>query len=103
MIRQFDVVANPLRSNRSEIPYLLSVQHHLLDELATRLVAPLCREPPKLPIRFCPPLSVDGTTVFLDPTDIYAAAIRRLSDPIFNLAADRERIIAALDLVFTGV
>jgi len=103
MIRQFDVIANPLRSNRADIPFLLCVQHYLLDYLTTRLVAPLRRGQPHLPNRLCPALNVLGNTVFLDPADLYAAPNARLSDPISNLESDRDRIIAALDLVFTGV
>lgn len=103
MTHQFDVVINPLRSRRADVPYLLCVQHHLLDHLTTRLIAPLRSEKPAAPNRLCPALKVDRDTVFLDPTDLYAAPVRMLGDPIANLDADRDRIVAALDLVFTGI
>ena len=38
---QFDVYRNPNPKTSSEIPYLLDIQTDLLDNLATRVVAPL--------------------------------------------------------------
>ncbi|HEY2034976.1 MAG TPA: CcdB family protein [Rhizomicrobium sp.] len=104
MIRQFDVVQNPLRAAREQKPYLVCVQHHFLDEMNTRVVAPLVpqkavRDQPRL----YPAVQIEGKTLYFDPTELITLPSRILKNPIANLEAESFRITAALDLVFTGV
>jgi toxin CcdB len=104
MIRQFDVVPNPLRTGRADRPYLVSIQHKFLDAAGSRLLAPLStgRAFHHWP-RLNPQLLVLGKPLFLVPTDLISLSLKHLRDPVANLEADRDRIVAALDLVFTGV
>jgi toxin CcdB len=104
MIRQFDVVANPLTAVRGARPYVLCVQHYLLDQLGTRLMATLTTERvdyllPRLHPRF----EIERRVVYLLPYDLIPLPSRVLRKPIANLESERNRITAALDLVFTGV
>ena len=103
-IRQFDVIKNPFRAGRDGKPYLVCVQHHLLDRLNTRIMASLVTRHAvqDLP-RLYPLVRVATQELFLDPTDLVALPIRILRTPIANLESDRDRIVAALDLVFTGI
>lgn len=103
-IRQLDVVRSPFRAGREDKPYFVCVQHHLLDHLTTRIMAPLVpwHAVQGLP-RLYPAIRVDAQMLFLDPTDLLALPVRVLRSPIANLEADRDRIVAALDLVFTGI
>ena len=103
-IRHFDVVRNPLRGSRLEKPYLVCIQHHLLEHIGTRVTASLITDPTaSAASRLNPAIRVESQSLYLDPTDIMTFSIARLGMPIANLAAERDRIVAALDLVFTGV
>lgn len=103
MIRQFDVCGNML-AGREDKPYLVCIQHHRLDHLQTRILAPLISgRTIEDDIRLHPAFRIGGKTVYLDPTDLVTLPVRRLGVAIDNLEADRDKIIAALDLVFTGI
>jgi toxin CcdB len=104
MIRQFDVFANPFRGGRQDRPYVISIQHGSLDYLPTRLVVPLViPEAFGVLPRLMPMLKVRGAELYLSPAEIVATPIRLLQHPIENLESKRAHIIAALDLVFTGI
>lgn len=103
-IRQFDVVANPTRRARDIKPYLMCVQHRNFDHLATRLVAPLLVEAVvRKPSRLNPEFWIDGKRLFLDPVDLGTIPLRHLASVVASLESERDRIIPALDIVFTGV
>ncbi len=103
-IRHLDVLRNPLRGSRLEKPYVVCLQHHLLDHVGTRVTASLLLEPVgSIGNRLHPEILVDSRVLYLDPTDIMTFSIAHLGKPVANLAAERDRILAALDLVFTGV
>jgi len=104
MIRQFDVVPNPVRAGRDERPLLVAVQHNFHRDLPTRVLVPLLTAAAKVEqSRLSPVLTVLGKKYVLLATDIVTLALHRLGSPIANLEQDRDRIIAALDLVFTAV
>lgn len=104
MIRQFDVFPNPLRSGRDERPYLIVVQHNFHSELPTRVLLPLVPATAKLgSSRLSPTLIILDRKYALIATDVFTLPVHRLRDPVANLAHERSRIIAALDLVFTAV
>jgi len=104
MIRQFDVFPNPLKSGRRERPFVVSLQHYSLNHYPTRLVAPLAIDGAVVPMgRMTPLFDIAGQKLRLSPTEIATLAIRYLKAPIANLESQRDKIIAALDLVFTGI
>lgn len=104
MIRQFDVFPNPMRAQRAEKPYLISVQHDGFSDMTTRVVAALVSRPPNIAQpRTAPPIRVIRDTVYLDPTDLITLPVRFLGTPVANMESERDRIIPALDIVFTGV
>lgn len=103
-IRQFDVVTNPTRRARDIKPYLICVQHRNFDHLPTRLVAPLLIERAvRQPTRLNPELRINGERFFLDPVDLGTISVRYLATVVANFESERDRIIPALDIVFTGV
>jgi toxin CcdB len=104
MIRQFDAFPNPLRSGRDDRPYVVSIQHRSLDHLRTRLVLPLVREKALTPAgRLNAAVRVRGRVLHVSPYEITTLAARSLAAPVANLEEYRSQIIAALDLVFTGI
>ena len=103
MIRQCDVFPTPFRRDREVRPYVVVVQS---DHYSTnsRICAPLVAERFLKPDgRLNPVFEIDGKRYYLHPLELALIPARVLHAPIANLEADRDRIIAALDLVFTGV
>jgi len=104
MIRQFDVFRNPLKAGREQRPYVITIQHPFLDDLPTRVVVPLVtRTAITVQGRLNPAFRILGQEVHLSPTEPLSLSLRYLRNPVINLDADRDRIVAALDLVFTGI
>lgn len=103
-ISYFDVVPNPMQQARKARPFYVCVQHKLLDHLRTRIMAPLLStEGDRRQTRLYPHLNVGDRMVILDPTDLVTIEVRHLGQPVANLSSESFRIVAALDLVFTGV
>lgn len=97
---QFDVHRNPGRS-REQVPYVVVVQSASFARHNRRIVVPL-------PLAGNFPLSIINPTfiienrqVILDTLDIVSVDTTRLGEKIASLAAEGDRIIAALDEVFS--
>lgn len=104
MIHQFDVFQNPIIAARTEQPFIVCIQHRDLDYLATRMAAPLATQRViQVASRLNPMLEVGGRTLYFLPQNLFAVPVRMLRKAIDNLERERDRIVAALDLVFTGV
>jgi toxin CcdB len=105
MIRQFDVVTNPDPLETDYRPYLINLQSDLVSELTSTVVAPLVpRDLMKGAQRLNPVVTVDGAEFWLATHELFAIDRRMLSSgTIANLSDDRDAIIAALDIVFTGI
>jgi toxin CcdB len=102
--KQFDVYRNPDPNSAKSHPYLVVLQVNGLDELNTRVVAPLVA-PKSIPMfdRLMPTMSVEGAMFVIDPTNLAAVHVRMLKEPIANLESERNRILGAIDLVFVGI
>ena len=103
---QFDVYRDPNPATRARVPYLLDVQSDLLDTLATRVVVPLCKPEVlrgKLAERLNPVFEVEGRKMVLLTPELAGVSRKALGEKIANLANRRDSIIAALDLVITGI
>ena len=103
---QFDVYRNPNPATRARIPYLLDVQSDLLDTLATRVVVPLYKPEAlrgKAAERLNPVFEIEGRKVTTHTPELAGVPRKNLGEPLDNLSSERNAIIAALDLVFTGI
>jgi toxin CcdB len=102
--RQFDVFANPDPDSAGEHPYFVVLQHDIIGHLNTRIVAPLIA-PRHLPLfeKLMPEVRVKGSRYAVDMTNIGPVPARLLENPITNLESARYQIVAAIDLVFTGI
>lgn len=102
--RQFDVVQNPNARTRKFFPFLVVLQHDLIETSATVVVAPLVAEGAFKPAtRLHPVVVVEGARYILATHDLGATARDNLSTIVTNLATHRDDIIAAIDMVFTGI
>ena len=103
---QFTVYRNPNAPTRNEIPYLLDVQSNLLAELHTRVVIPLAR-PASLTDRsmatLTPTFTLEGQTLTLLTPQLAGITVRDLGEPVADWTDRRDRIIAALDFLLTGI
>jgi toxin CcdB len=103
---QFTVYRNPNPATKAALPLLLDVQSDLITALATRVVVPLCPASAMKGKRIntlMPVLTVvDRDYVMLTPQ---LAGVRQQSigAPLADLIGSRAEIIAALDLLITGI
>ncbi len=101
---QFDVYENPNVETNQAVPYLLELQADLLDNLATRVVAPLV--PAALmgvaAKHLNPRFMVKDNVVFMSTAELAGVPISALGERVGSLREQRNEIIAALDFLFTG-
>ncbi len=103
---QYDVYKNRNPASNQRFPFLLDVQAGLLEELDTRVVVPLAAEAlfaGKTLTRLMPFVEIQDTQHVAVIPQLAGIARRELGDRVGNLGAAREEIIAALDLLLTGV
>jgi toxin CcdB len=104
-VAQFDVYLNPSESAGKGIPFVVVLQSDLLDALATRLVMPLAtlEFADKVPEKLCPLVTVSGQK--LRALAHYAAPLpaRSLRQMVGNLSPQSHLLIAAMDVVMSGV
>ena len=102
---QFDVYLNPNVATRKSIPYLLDVQADLLDTLATRVVVPLilAEEMGLAAKHLNPQFKIKGEAVVMSTAELAGVPSRSLGDKVTTLKSKRDEIIAALDILFTGI
>jgi toxin CcdB len=103
---QFCVHRNADVKGRAEFPLLLDVQSELLAGLNTRVVVPLS---PAASARsrtlttLTPVLEIDGKRYLMMTPQIAGVSARLLGAQVAKLASRRGDIIAALDLLITGI
>ncbi len=102
---QFDIYHNPDPETRHKIPYLLDVQTNLLEQLATRTVIPLvvASKMGKVAKKLNPKFEIEKITVVMSTAEIAAVSSNILSEKVASLQNRREDVIAALELLFTGI
>lgn len=102
---QFDVYLNPNPDTRTSIPFLLDVQAELLDMLSTRVVVPLvlAEEMGLAAKNLNPQFKIKGVAVVMSTAELAGVSARVLGDKVVSLKNKRDEIIAALDLLFTGI
>lgn len=100
---QFDL--HRLRGKRSGPKFVLDVQSDLLERLTTRLVVPVyaLRRGDK-PVEILEPVfEHDGRRFILQTAELAAIARTELGPTVGSLAERRGDIVAAIDLLITGI
>lgn len=88
------------------MPLLLDVQSDLLAELGTRVVVPLyplSTLQGKILKTLTPRFEIDGEPYVMMTPQMAGIASKQLGPMVADLAARRDGIIAALDLLITGI
>ena len=103
-MKQFDVVANPSPRSRERQPYLVLLQTDLLlRNLDTTIVAPVQpAQSGQFVDRLNPKLEIDGQNFVLIAQELVSVRKSVLGPVRGSVAQQREAIIRALDLLFTG-
>lgn len=103
---QFAVHGNPNGATRSTIPLLLDVQSDLLKTLNTRVVIPLYKPAAVqdgIIETLTPSVEVDGDTYIAVTPELAGISKKSLGAQIADLSHCRYDIVAALDLLITGI
>jgi toxin CcdB len=106
-VSQFAVHRNRNAATKARFPLLLDVQADLLRELGTRVVIPLA--PATAELRraalhtLTPVCSVDNRNYVLVTPQLAGISARELGRAVADLSHERQTIIAALGLLFTGI
>ncbi len=98
---QFDIYHNLNKSNKKEVPYLLDIQHTILDNLSTKVVIPLAINEIEKKI-IDPEFIVDNTKVVMLTTQIAAVPQAMLGMKVCSFKDKRAEIINAIDFLVTG-
>lgn len=101
---RFDVFRNP--SGSKTHPYVVVVQHDLLDRLPTRMVIPLVRRDQlggAVVSRLNPECVIDRRALVLLTQQMGAVRASELTKRVTSLADRGAEIVAALDVLFSGV
>jgi len=102
---QFDVCQNNNPRTRKTVPYLLVIQADILDNLVTQAVAPLFSETKfGHPVNILNPVfEIENKKYVLSTAELAGIPKKSLGKKVCSLQEHRHEIIAALDLLFTGV
>jgi toxin CcdB len=103
---QFAVYRNPNPDTRSAYPLLLDVQSDLIESLATRVVVPLSPAAAMKGRRLgtlTPALDIGGRQYVMLTPQLAGVAVKSLGPRVGDCAARRQEILAALDLLLTGI
>jgi len=103
-MNQFDIHANPFPRSRERQPFLVVLQSDLISRsLDTVVVAPLeAADSGKFADRLNPAVAVDDKSYVLIAQELVTVRKSVLGVPRGSLGHERDHIIAALDMLFTG-
>ncbi len=103
---QFDYYANPNPQSRDWAPFIVDLQHDMLNSLGTRIMAPLVVSKPSgepTMQRLNPTISIEGQQYFLSTTEMASVPLQEFSSSRGNLSEHRDEFLAAVDLLFTAI
>lgn len=103
---QFSVHKNTNAATKSAVPLLLDVQCDLIAELSTRVVVPLYTAAAmkgKTLKTLTPVFEIEGKQYVMMTPQLAGVAKKQLGAQVTDLTSRRDDIIAALDLLITGI
>jgi toxin CcdB len=103
---QFTVYKNKNPQTRSAVPFLLDLQNDLLSDLETRVVVPLYPASTlkgKTLKTLTPVLEIEGESYVMLTPQLAGIPKNELGPPVTQVEQHRAAIIAAIDLLVTGI
>jgi mRNA-degrading endonuclease toxin of MazEF toxin-antitoxin module len=102
--QQFDIVENLNPIGRSRYPYLVVLQHDRVSSIGTVVVAPLTESSLALAgTRLHPVIEVGGRSYVVLTEELAAIRSGMLGRVVASAETGRYAIVAALDLLLTGI
>lgn len=98
---QFDVYLNTNAASKERVPYLLDIQHDLLENLSTRIVIPLLGNMKPLS-HLNPSVKINGVRVYLSTAEMASIPRGVLGEKVASLHDERQQILDAVDFLITG-
>ena len=101
---QLDIYENLDQDSRTEIPFLLDIQHELHQNLRTRIIIPLVRlEVQKAGLdALCLKFVIKEQNVFASVPEMSAYPAKELGEKVYNLESRRSDIFSAVDFLLNG-
>ena len=103
---QFSVYRNPNPVSKGDTPFLLDVQSDLLEPLATTVVVPLQTASESEGRRLgtlTPAFDVAGVRYVMVTPQLAGILRKQVGERVADLTAHRDDILAALDMLITGI
>jgi toxin CcdB len=103
---QFSVHRNPNPGTKAAFPLLLDVQSDLIVDLDTRVVVPLCPASARkgqLIGTLTPVFEIDGKSYVMLTPQLAGISKNQVGAIVADLSLHRHEIVAALDLLMTGI
>jgi toxin CcdB len=103
---QFSVYKNRNEATRQRFPLLLDVQSDLLEPLNTRVVVPLSpavTASARAMQSLTPNIVVAGKKYLMVTPQLAGISVRDLGTVVATVNSERGKIIAAIDLLITGI
>ena len=101
---QFTLYRNSNQQTQGRYPFLLDVQNDFLDALKTRLVIPAVKLTVQQPItRLNPLFEWEQAQYLLMVQEMAAIPSSNMGAPVTELAELRSEVLAAIDLLITGI
>jgi hypothetical protein len=104
LARQFDIVENRNLARRAQYPFLIILQHDRVAALKSVIAAPLVEATADLAnARLHPSVAIAGRSYVLLLEQLAAVELSSLGLVIASAETIRYSIVAAIDLLFTGI
>jgi toxin CcdB len=102
---QFTVFRNADEHTRAAVPFLLDVQSDLVAKADTCVVVPLITlaRAGAVAERLMPVFELDGERWVMDTLQLAGVPRRTLGAAVADLSRERARILAALDMLISGI
>jgi len=103
---QFSVHKNKNAKTRDAYPYLVDIQANLLRDLQTRVVVPLIKHVAlgkKSIDTLTPTVEVDGQKFLMLVPQLAGIPQGDLGAEVASLSSQREKVVAAIDFLVTGI
>jgi toxin CcdB len=104
LARQFDIVENVNPAKRGQYPFLVILQHDRVASLGSVIAAPLVDTAAGLPTsRLHPSIAIAGRDYVMVVEELAAIQPNSFGRVVASAEPIRYDIVAALDLLFTGI
>ncbi|PRY73672.1 CcdB family protein [Halomonas ventosae] len=103
---QFNAYENRNPASRKRYPYLVDIQSDLLEELRTTVVVPLCPASQAESVQMTylnPVIEIDDERYIALTQELAGIERKHLGESVHDLGIYRDRIMAAIDFLTTGI